>query len=103
MNYNLKLIPILLFFFICESTYAQPENKLSKKEINQGWQLLFNGTDFEGWRGVNQNSLPEKGWIIKDESITLNSVLCGLLTVSTFTYSSMILIWKEIVVSLSIE
>lgn len=44
-------------------TFAQELNKLSKKETKEGWTLLFNGTNFDGWRQCNGTEMP-KNWKI---------------------------------------
>lgn len=44
-------------------------NSLSYKEIEDGWILLFNGDNFNGWRRENSLSFPEKGWIVEDNSM----------------------------------
>ena len=44
-------------------------NKLSKDEKNEGWQLLFDGETFNGWRGVNKENFPEEGWHIEDSNL----------------------------------
>jgi hypothetical protein len=41
-------------------------NTLTKKEIREGWKLLWNGTSPAGWRGADKPAFPEKGWEIKD-------------------------------------
>ncbi|MFC2107607.1 DUF1080 domain-containing protein [Bacteroidota bacterium] len=41
-------------------------NRLSKDDIAEGWQLLWDGTSFEGWRGANKENFPDKGWSIED-------------------------------------
>jgi len=38
------------------------DNLLSPDEEKDGWQLLFNGKNTEGWRGINQKSFPAEGW-----------------------------------------
>ena len=41
-------------------------NKLSDKEIEEGWELLWDGRTTEGWRGARLTGFPEKGWVIED-------------------------------------
>lgn len=41
-------------------------NTLSPAEVADGWKLLFNGKDSEGWRGAKLNIFPTKGWVIED-------------------------------------
>lgn len=41
-------------------------NRLSEKELQQGWKLLWDGTTTHGWRGIKSDKFPEKGWVIRD-------------------------------------
>jgi hypothetical protein len=41
-------------------------NSLSPAEQKNGYKLLFNGKNSEGWRSVKGENFPEKGWAIKD-------------------------------------
>lgn len=41
-------------------------NTLTDKEKEQGWSLLWNGKDTEGWRGANKKEFPEQGWKVQD-------------------------------------
>jgi hypothetical protein len=41
-------------------------NKLTEKEIAEGWKLLWDGQTTEGWRGAKLTGFPEKGWVIED-------------------------------------
>ena len=41
-------------------------NTLSSNEMAEGWSLLFNGIDFEGWRGLGRESIPEGHWTIEN-------------------------------------
>lgn len=47
------------------------DNTLSEAEASQGWQLLFDGKSATGWRGFNQETLPD-GWVV--EAGTLKSL-----------------------------
>ncbi len=66
--YRLTVVFALLALF-SQLASAQKENQLSKKEKKEGWELLFNGSDFSGWRMVNKPSLPEKGWLANNGTI----------------------------------
>lgn len=68
--YKNKFFITLLFLAATVILPVSAQNKLTSKEKKQGWELLFNGNNFDGWRGVNQKSFPEKGWIVKDNTIT---------------------------------
>lgn len=41
-------------------------NQLSKKEIDDGWKLLWDGQSTKGWKGAKLNEFPKQGWIIKN-------------------------------------
>jgi hypothetical protein len=50
------------------SAFAQKVNKLSKQEKKDGWVLLFNGKDFDGWRQCNGTAMPAN-WVIEDNAM----------------------------------
>ncbi len=47
---------------------AQKVNKLTSQEKKEGWTLLFNGKNFDGWRQCNGTEMP-KNWIIEDDAM----------------------------------
>lgn len=47
---------------------GQKPNTLSKKEKEEGWVLLFNGKNFEGWRQCNGTSMPAN-WKLDDDAM----------------------------------
>lgn len=48
-------------------------NTLSEKEIAQGWKLLFNGENAEGWQSAkNLGTFPAEGWTIQDGILSVN-------------------------------
>lgn len=46
-------------------------NNLTAYEEQEGYQLLFDGVSNAGWVGAYQEVFPEKGWEIKDGTITV--------------------------------
>ncbi|MBQ2173266.1 MAG: DUF1080 domain-containing protein [Bacteroidales bacterium] len=48
-------------------------NVLTKEEIAQGWKLLFNGENSEGWQSArNLGTFPSEGWTIQDGILSVN-------------------------------
>ena len=45
---------------------GRPPNTLAQKEKAEGWKLLFDGTSMAGWRGAYLDSLPARGWEVRD-------------------------------------
>lgn len=46
-------------------------NELTDYEKSNGWKLLFNGQNPEGWIGAYKESFPEHGWSITDGILTI--------------------------------
>lgn len=46
-------------------------NALTSEEEEEGWLLLFNGQDFDGWRGYGRQDVPS-AWSIDDNAIKIN-------------------------------
>lgn len=65
-----KHILILSFCFFCGINIISAQlPKLSQKEINQGWVLLFDGVSTKGWITPAGKPVPA-GWEIKNGCIT---------------------------------
>jgi len=60
---TLSLVAAML---IALPSFSQELNKLSKKETKEGWSLLFNGKNFDGWRQCNGTEMPKNWKIDKD-------------------------------------
>jgi Domain of Unknown Function (DUF1080) len=54
----------LLMALNCGAKKEPPQNTLSKNEIKDGWKLLFNGKDLEGWKHFNGGEIT--GWKVED-------------------------------------
>jgi len=58
-------LSVIAALFLTTQTFAQKENTLTKKEKKEGWVLLFNGKNFDGWRQCNGTAMPAN-WKIED-------------------------------------
>ncbi|MBD3415272.1 MAG: DUF1080 domain-containing protein [Candidatus Aminicenantes bacterium] len=64
-------------FISCAPSQQEPNkdkvilnlNQLSIKEKNEGWILVFDGSTFNGWRGVGRSDIPEGHWILEEGCI----------------------------------
>ncbi len=67
---------VRLGVLLCSSSAQQSEprpNTLSPDEQKQGWRLLFDGTSMNGWRGAYLDSLPTRGWDVRDEMLIVQA------------------------------
>ncbi len=60
---NLQISPVSLG---APSQPSSAPNTLTDAERQGGWKLLFDGKSTAGWRGVNADAFPKKGWVVKD-------------------------------------
>lgn len=44
-------------------------NALTPQEESAGWQLLFDGSSFNGWRGLGRDTVPTAHWVVQDGAI----------------------------------
>ena len=79
---------------------AQEENTLSPQEKADGWQLLFDGKDLEGWHSFLEQG-PGKDWSVEDGAIMLKKSnsdpkkdFADLVTKSEFENFDLKLEWK---------
>jgi hypothetical protein len=47
-------------------------NTLTPKEVKQGWKLLFNGKNLDGWTSTGRDTPPEKGWDVDNGVLIVN-------------------------------
>ena len=57
------LLTPAVVFISCASSKNTMDNQLSKKEKQQGYQLLFDGRSMDQWMGATDTYLPENGTI----------------------------------------
>jgi hypothetical protein len=65
---KLRCFAVLILAVAALPALAQPVNKLTGAEKKQGWVLLFNGKNFDGWRQCNGNAMPAN-WIIEEKAM----------------------------------
>jgi hypothetical protein len=68
---KIKVIGSMLILSALFNTFpaiCQTDNSLSKKEKKEGWELLFNGKNFDGWRLCNSSEMA-KNWVIEDNAM----------------------------------
>lgn len=63
MKKNLIIFTILALF--CSASMAQKPNTLTKKEIKQGWKLLFDGSTTKGWHTYLKDTVGAKWKVIE--------------------------------------
>ncbi len=63
-------LSLVAMFFIALPSSSQEVNKLTKKEKKEGWVLLFNGQNFDGWRKCNGTAMPAN-WKIEDNAMNV--------------------------------
>ena len=56
---------LLLPFF--HLVHAQTTNQ--EDSDKKGWDILFDGSSTDAWRGYNMDHFPEKGWMIQDDAL----------------------------------
>ena len=68
-----KLRALLFFCFVCGVVSVRAQlPSLSKKEVKEGWVLLFDGKTFDGWKRANGQPFTGKGWKIEDGVLSVN-------------------------------
>lgn len=64
----LTIIMGALVFNACGPQKAGP-NQLTQEEMEEGWELLFDGETTEHFRGYGMDNFPEKGWKVEDGTL----------------------------------
>lgn len=82
----MKKIILLGSFLVLSLSYVQAQiPQLSKKEIKQGWILLFDGASPSGWKKANGNPFPAQGWTIENGVLTVHGKGGDIITDREFT------------------
>jgi len=65
MNVSMGIL-VTSFLMLFTNVSAQ-DNQLTRKEVKQGWTLLFDGKTTEAWKGAFKEGFPEDGWKIEND------------------------------------
>lgn len=71
MKYSIGICPTLLIILAGCGMSKNAPNSLSKKEQEQGWQLLFDGKSTRGWHTYGQKDAGAN-WAVKDKALFLD-------------------------------
>lgn len=55
--------------FGCTTSDKVTNNQLTKNEIEQGWELLFDGKTLSGWRGLGRDTVETNNWKVENGEI----------------------------------
>lgn len=63
-----QIILMAVAILIALPGFSQKVNTLSKKEKKEGWVILFNGKNFDGWRQCNGAAMPAN-WVLDEDAM----------------------------------
>jgi hypothetical protein len=68
-----KSIYLLAFtiLFTSAAIAQEKDNTLTKKEVKDGWKLLFDGKTTDSWMNYKTGTFPTGGWVVKDGLLTI--------------------------------
>lgn len=64
----ISTVSLIAALLIAIPSFAQKTNKLTRAEKKEGWTLMFNGKNFDGWRQCNGTEMPAN-WVIEDDAM----------------------------------
>jgi len=88
---NLILAPSMLALLAAAQDIP---NTLTKDERAAGWRLLFNGMNFDGWRGYRMQGPPKTGWEIRDGLLKTVPNVLGRELVTVRKYDDFEFTWE---------
>ena len=106
LNLILGGLVVVSSFFGCKQVQKDTQNQLTEAEKEQGWELLFDGKTFDGWRGLGRDSVQPDHWKVENglihkvnnkevEEVTGKKIDGGdLITIDTFRNFELQFDWK---------
>jgi hypothetical protein len=93
---QLKPTVVLALSVALQSTVSSrpAPNTLTAAEKAAGWQLLFDGQTFDGWRGYRREAQPDAGWEIKDGTLRTVAKVKGSDLITRRKFNDFELAWE---------
>lgn len=66
---EIHIVFLSLFIVMGTGCNNTSDNKLTREEKDQGWELLFDGKTFHGWRGFGRNTIQGDHWKVENGTI----------------------------------
>ncbi len=101
------IISLMLISWNSEPGQPQKNNRLTRTEKKEGWQLLFDGKTLKGWRGLGRDHVPIGLWVVENDMIkkvdtgNLKNLPDGrpfeggdLMTIDTYENFELVFEWK---------
>lgn len=76
-------ITLIIFILFNQLLYSQENNKLTQKEQEEGWILLFDGVSPQQWRGYNADTITSN-WKVVDGMLTATGEKGDIITKNQF-------------------
>ncbi len=76
-RYTILFAAIFIVLLHSCSSENRSDNTLSPEEMKDGWKLLFDGKNSEGWINAKTGVFPAAGWDIKDGTLMTNPATKG--------------------------
>ena len=88
-------IPVALLALSFQAAVpSPPANALTAAEKAAGWQLLFDGRSFDGWRGYRREAMPDNGWEVKEGTLRTVAKAKGSDIITKKSYTDFELSWE---------
>jgi len=97
MSRFLFLLTLMLTFtFLIPVAACDDFSDLTDAQKAAGWKLLFDGKNYDCWRGFKQKSMPAKGWVIDQGAMKVEAGQGGgdIITKDQFSDFDLRLDWK---------
>jgi hypothetical protein len=85
---------LLAFAALVPAAVFGADNSLTAAEKSAGWQLLFDGRSFQGWRGYGAKTMPEAGWKIENGLLATVGKVKGGAIITEKKYNDFELTWE---------